>query len=88
MSLFNVFEIAGTSLTAQSVRLNTIASNLANAGVVGDNPDDIYRARYPVFSTIMSEARMSGAAAGVKVDGIVDQVDDVLVQGGVMKKAV
>ncbi|MAT95179.1 MAG: flagellar basal body rod protein FlgC [Halioglobus sp.] len=72
MSLFNVFEIAGTSLTAQSVRLNTIASNLANAGVVGDNPDDIYRARYPVFSTIMSEARMSGAAAGVKVDGIVE----------------
>ena len=32
MSLFNVFDIAGTSLSAQSVRLNTIASNLANAG--------------------------------------------------------
>jgi len=71
MSLFNVFDIAGTSLSAQSVRLNTIASNLANAGVVSDNPDNLYRARYPVFSSVMADARMS-AAAGVKVDGIVE----------------
>lgn len=72
MSLFQVFDIAGTSLTAQSVRLNTIASNLANAGVVGDNPDEVYRPRYPVFSSVMNAARASGASAGVKVDGIVE----------------
>lgn len=71
MSLFNVFDIAGTSLSAQSVRLNTIASNLANAGVVSDSPDRLYRPRYPVFSTVMDSAR-SSAAAGVRVDDIVE----------------
>ncbi|NND68026.1 MAG: flagellar basal body rod protein FlgC, partial [Halioglobus sp.] len=70
MSLFNVFEIAGTSLTAQSVRLNTIASNLANADVVSDSPDNLYRPRYPVFSTVMDSARTQ--SAGVRVDGIVE----------------
>ena len=52
MSLFNVFDIAGSALSAQSIRLNTIASNLANSEVVSDNPDAVYHARYPVFSTV------------------------------------
>ena len=71
MSLFNVFDIAGTSLSAQSVRLNTIASNLANAGVVSDKPEGLYRPRYPVFATVMDNAQTS-MAAGVRVDGIVE----------------
>ena len=52
MSLFNVFEISGTALNAQSMRLNAIASNLANAGVVSGSAEEAYRARYPVFSNI------------------------------------
>lgn len=72
MSLFNVFDISGSALSAQSVRLNTIASNLANAGVVGSKPDDVYRARYPVFSTALESAHAMQGSAGVKVDGIVE----------------
>ena len=41
MSLFNVFNISGSALSAQSVRLNTISSNLANADMVSGNPDDV-----------------------------------------------
>ncbi|MEZ5569407.1 MAG: flagellar basal body rod protein FlgC [Halioglobus sp.] len=70
MSLFNVFEISGTALSAQSVRLNAIASNLANAGVVSDSAETAYRARYPVFSTIYDSARASQQPGGVKIDGV------------------
>jgi flagellar basal-body rod protein FlgC len=53
MSLYNVFNIAGSSMSAQSVRLNTVASNLANADVVSANEADVYRSRQPVFSAVM-----------------------------------
>lgn len=72
MSLFNVFEISGTSLAAQSVRLNTIASNLANAQVVGDSPESTYKAKYPVFSAAFDTARINQGAVGVRVDDIVE----------------
>ncbi len=72
MSLFNVFDISGSALSAQSVRLNTIASNLANAGVVGSSPDTAYSARYPVFSSALNSALDSQQSAGVRVDGIVE----------------
>ncbi|PLW68414.1 flagellar basal body rod protein FlgC [Pseudohalioglobus lutimaris] len=75
MSLFNVMEISGSALTAQSVRLNTIASNLANAEVVASKPESAYRARHPVFSTLLNGA-MSGfgrnGMGGVRVDRIVE----------------
>ncbi len=76
MSLFNVFEISGTALSAQSVRLNTIASNLANAGVVGSSPDEVYRARYPVFSTALDAAQGNEGTPGVRVDGIVESTEE------------
>jgi len=72
MSLFNVFDISGSALTAQSVRLNTIASNLANASVVGSSESTTYRARYPVFSAALDSAKASQQAVGVRVDGIVE----------------
>ncbi|MFT4518786.1 MAG: flagellar basal-body rod protein FlgC [Halioglobus sp.] len=72
MSLFGVFDVAGTALTAQSVRLNTIASNMANAGVVSGSEDTAYRARYPVFSSMLDSAQQSQSAVGVRVDGIVE----------------
>ena len=72
MSLFNVFEISGSAMSAQSVRLNTIASNMANADVVGGDPEATYRARYPVFSSLLSSAMDDTAAAGVKVDRIIE----------------
>jgi flagellar basal-body rod protein FlgC len=68
MSLFNVFDVSGTALTAQSQRLNTIASNLANAESVTTADGQPYRAKHVVFSS----QPLSGAdAVGVKVTGVV-----------------
>ncbi len=72
MSLFNVFDVSGTALSAQSVRLNTIASNMANAGVVSNSEETAYRARYPVFSSVMDSALENQNSVGVRVDGIVE----------------
>ena len=69
MSLFKIFDIAGASMGAQSVRLNTTASNLANANSAAGSARDAYRARHPVFETVMRDA--SGASAGVRVTDIV-----------------
>ena len=52
MSSFNIFDIAGSGLSAQSVRLNTVASNLANADSVSGDPSTVYKARHPVFETV------------------------------------
>ena len=49
MSLYRVFDIAGTGLTAQALRLNTTASNIANAESVSSNLESTYRGRHPVF---------------------------------------
>ena len=76
MSSFKVFEIAGSGLSAQSVRLNTVASNLANADSVTGDPNTVYKARHPVFQAV--HAAVGAAARGqqdgatVRVSGIVE----------------
>lgn len=50
MPLFSVFDIAGSGMSAQNVRLNTIASNISNAESVSSSTEDTYRARHPVFA--------------------------------------
>ena len=72
MSLFNVFDIAGSAMSSESVRLNVTASNLANAQSVGSSPDTTYRARHPVFSAVMTSLQGGAGTHGVKVDGIVE----------------
>lgn len=52
MSLMSIFEISGSAMSAQSVRLNATASNLANANSAAATPEQVYRARHPVFSSI------------------------------------
>ena len=49
MSLNNIFDVAGSGMNAQSVRLNTTASNIANADTASSSTDEVYRARHPVF---------------------------------------
>lgn len=68
MSLFNVFNIASSSMAAQSQRLNIVASNLANADSATSSTGEPYRARQVVFSTMQTAAK---EAKGVKVAGIV-----------------
>jgi len=71
MSLFRIFDIAGSGMSAQSLRLNTTASNLSNAQSVGSSVNGTYRARYPVFSANFSDV-LDETSVGVKVDGIVE----------------
>ena len=76
MSLFNIFDVAGSALNAQTIRLNTTASNLANAESVSGDSTKVYRARHPVFQTMMDESGMSfdsqDAGVGVRVLGVVE----------------
>ncbi len=72
MSLFNILDIAGSAMSAQALRLNTTASNLANAESVSGSPAETYRARQPVFSAVMQALGESPAGVGVQVDGIME----------------
>ncbi len=69
MAGMSVFDIAGRAMSAQMVRLNTTASNLANAGQVATRAEDAYRARKPIFAAVLDHA--SNARATVRVDGVV-----------------
>jgi flagellar basal-body rod protein FlgC len=74
MGLSNVFEITGTALNAQSIHIDTIAKNMANAQVLAGSEQDAYRARRPIFSSIL-ESSISFSfnksnQGGVKVDGM------------------
>jgi flagellar basal-body rod protein FlgC len=69
MSLFNMFHISGSALTAQSVRLNTVASNLANADTVAGPDGRPYRAKQVVFEAVQMP---SDAARGVRVTQVVE----------------
>ncbi len=71
MSLFNVFDIAGSALSAQSVRLNTTASNLANAESAASTPEAAYKAKQPVFKAVL-EAMGGTPAGGVDVTRIAE----------------
>jgi flagellar basal-body rod protein FlgC len=76
MSLFSVFNTSGSALNAQTIRLNTTASNLANAESVDGDPAKVYRARHPVFQTMMDTSAASfnqeDAGVGVRVLGVVE----------------
>lgn len=73
MGLFNVFDITASGMSAQSTRLNTTASNIANADSVSSSIDQTYRARHPVFAAAMQNAAAGqDASVGVDVLGIVE----------------
>ncbi|GAB4475884.1 MAG: flagellar basal body rod protein FlgC [Burkholderiaceae bacterium] len=70
MSLFKVFNVAGSAVSAQSQRLNVVASNLANAESVAGPDGQPYRARQVVFQTQMQDG--DAAAAGVRVARVIE----------------
>lgn len=87
MSLLNIFQISGSGLSAQNLRMNTIASNISNAEATASSVDEVYRARHPVFTSNQSafngflndaQSGFSGFGAtgmqqaGVQVSGIVE----------------
>ncbi|MCK5819360.1 MAG: flagellar basal body rod protein FlgC [Psychromonas sp.] len=73
MSLLRVLDISATGMSAQAVRMNTTASNLANANSVSSSVNETYRARHPVFSAEMTNATNSlNSSVGVNVEGIIE----------------
>ena len=75
MSLFNVFNVSGSALNAETIRLNTTASNLANAESTNGDVTKVYRARHPVFQSMMNaDAGFEDeeASTGVRVAGVVE----------------
>jgi flagellar basal-body rod protein FlgC len=69
MSLFNIFNIAGSAMTAQSQRLNVVASNLANVDSATGPDGKPYRAKQVVFETVPTAGQ---AGEGVKVAAVVE----------------
>jgi flagellar basal-body rod protein FlgC len=90
-SLFSIFNVAGSGMAAQSLRLNTVASNLANADSVSSTPEGAYHAREPLFAAVhrqqsaqFGEGGTSGADAGasegVQVLGIAESQEAIPVR--------
>jgi flagellar basal-body rod protein FlgC len=69
MSVFTTFDVAGSALSAQSLRLNLTASNLANMHNVAGDPAAVYRARHALFG---AEDAFGNAMAQVRVLGVVE----------------
>lgn len=69
--LNNVFDVGARALSAQMVRLNTTASNIANAGSVSSTPEGAFRPLRPVFETVYAEAAGNSDLATTDVAGIV-----------------
>ena len=68
MSNLPIFDVAGSAMTAQSVRLSTVASNMANADTVAGSPDAVYKAKQPVFTA--EPVAGNPALAGVQVTAV------------------
>lgn len=76
----NIFGIAGTALNAQVIRMNTTASNIANAGTVSPTEEEAFRAKRPVFRALVEDADLNAgfkALGGVKVKEVVDDTSPV-----------
>jgi len=73
MPSMNIFDIAGSGMNAQNLRLNLVASNLANAGSVGSSIGETYVSRQPVFAAKLKNILDNkNAATGVRVLGVVE----------------
>jgi flagellar basal-body rod protein FlgC len=77
--LDNIFGIAGTALNAQLTRMNATASNLANAGTVATSEQDAFRAKRPLFKTIVDGmmnpsdgGNTQDIKGGVRIEKLVD----------------
>jgi flagellar basal-body rod protein FlgC len=65
----NPLNVAASAMNAQMLRLNTVASNMANADTVSGSEEGAYRSRQPVFATVMDQQR---EVIGVAVTGVVE----------------
>lgn len=76
MAAFSIFDIAGSGMNAQSLRLNLVASNISNANSVGSSEADVYKSRQPVFAAELNNAmNKQNATSKVNVLGVVESQD-------------
>jgi flagellar basal-body rod protein FlgC len=73
MSSFKIFDIAGSGMNAQNLRLNLVASNISNANSVSSSIDETYKSRQPVFAAQLKDAmNQQNSASGVDILGVVE----------------
>ncbi len=72
MSINNIFDVAGRAMSAQMVRLNTVASNMANAGSVATTADEAYRPMRPIFATVYADKTTKSGLSSVEVRDVVE----------------
>ena len=73
MSAFSIFDIAGSAMNAQSLRLNLVASNISNANSVSGSAEGVYKSRQPVFAAeLKGIMNTQDAASKVNVLGVVE----------------
>lgn len=84
MSFSDIYQISGSAMTAQTVRLNTVASNLANAESPASSEATTYKARSPVFAAVYHNSLIQNAQHGI--DGASVRVQDVLQSGSTVRR--
>jgi len=73
MPSMNIFDIAGSGMNAQSIRLNLVASNIANANSISSSINDVYKSRQPVFQAeLKSVMDKHDTSSKVNVLGVVE----------------
>ncbi len=70
--MFKVFDIAGSGMSAQNLRLNLVASNMANVDSVSSSLDETYKSRQPIFQAIVNQLDSNEPATGVRMTGVVE----------------
>ncbi|HEX4499790.1 MAG TPA: flagellar basal body rod protein FlgC [Scandinavium sp.] len=71
MAFSDIYRVSGSAMSAQTVRLNTVASNLANAETPAESEAEVYKARRPVFAAVyqndqlMNDRTLTGARVQV-----------------------
>jgi flagellar basal-body rod protein FlgC len=81
MANLNIFDIAGSGMNAQSVRLNLVASNIANANSVSSSLDTVYKSRQPVFATeLKNRLNQQDLGSNVKVLGVVESQEPAVME--------
>ncbi|MES9940553.1 MAG: flagellar basal body rod protein FlgC [Candidatus Thiodiazotropha sp. 6PLUC2] len=72
MSIFKIFDTASSGMSAQTLRLNLVASNMANADAISSSIEETYRARQPVFQTVLDQTNPDAVSHGVRMAGVVE----------------
>lgn len=78
MAFNSIYEIAGSAMRAQTVRLNTVASNLANADSVAGSEQKAYHALKPVFATLYQSMDVNGGETGPMLGNATVRVADLV----------